>query len=111
LEISKHGRDTVVACGPREGALFNNPTHQNLYHNTIKTLFTSFARCLQQLAFSGCEEAMDNDETSVSQLVGSPAGYKSQTVKHQGPVSRLDSMLYIYVVYRNLDLFLIIRHV
>ncbi|EZA62577.1 hypothetical protein DMN91_005509 [Ooceraea biroi] len=85
LEISKHARETVVACGPREGPLFNDPTHHNLYHSTIKTLFTSFTRCLQQLAFSGCEEAMDNDETSVSQLVGSPAGYKSQTVKHQGP--------------------------
>ncbi|XP_014471188.1 PREDICTED: exocyst complex component 2 [Dinoponera quadriceps] len=85
LEISKHARETIVACGPREGPLFNNTAHQMLYHNTIKTLFTSFARCLQQLAFSGCEEAMDNDETSVSQLIGSPSGYKSKTNKHQGP--------------------------
>lgn len=87
LAISRHARETVVACGPREGPLFNNPAHQILYHNTIKTLFVSFARCLQQLAFSGCEEAMDNDETSVSQLIGSPSGYKNKTNKHQGPVS------------------------
>jgi len=87
LAISRHARETVVACGPREGLLFNNPSHQILYHNTIKTLFISFARCLQQLAFSGCEEAMDNDETSVSQLIGSPSGYKNKTNKHQGPVS------------------------
>lgn len=59
-----------------------------LYHNTIKTLFTSFARCLQQLAFSGCEEAIENDETSVSQLVGSPSGYKNKSSHHQGPVCR-----------------------
>ncbi|XP_032690987.1 exocyst complex component 2 [Odontomachus brunneus] len=85
LEISKHARETIVACGPREGPLFNNTAHQMLYHNNIKTLFTSFTRCLQQLAFSGCEEAMDNDETSVSQLIGSPSGYKSKTNKYQGP--------------------------
>ncbi|KAG5336279.1 EXOC2 protein, partial [Acromyrmex heyeri] len=85
LVISKHARETVVACGPREGPLFNNSAHQIIYHNVIKTLFISFARCLQQLAFSGCEEAMDNDETSVSQLIGSPSGYKNKTNKHQGP--------------------------
>ncbi|XP_070161765.1 exocyst complex component 2 [Polyergus mexicanus] len=85
VEISKHAREMVIACGPREGPLFNNPAHQILYHNTIKMLFTSFTRCLQQLAFSGCEEAMDSDETSVSQLIGSPSGYKSKTNKHKGP--------------------------
>lgn len=85
--ISTHARETIVACGPREGSLFINPANQILYHNTVKTLFVSFARCLQQLAFSGCEEAMDNDETSVSQLIGSPSGYKNKTIKHQGPVS------------------------
>lgn len=82
VEISKHARQTVIACGPREGPLFNNPSHQLLYHNIIKMLFTSFTRCLEQLAFSGCE---DNDETSVSQLIGSPSGYKSKTNKHKGP--------------------------
>lgn len=92
MEISKHARETIVACGPREGPLFNNTAHQVLYHSTIKTLFTSFARCLQQLAFSRCEEAMDNDETSVSQLIGSPSGYKSKTNKHQGPVSHHRSL-------------------
>ncbi|XP_011867775.1 PREDICTED: exocyst complex component 2 isoform X2 [Vollenhovia emeryi] len=85
LATSKHARETVVACGPREGPLFDNPDHQALYHNTIKTLFVSFARCLQQLAFSGCEEAMDNDEPPVSQLIGSPSGYKNKTNRHQGP--------------------------
>lgn len=87
MEVSKRARDTVIACGPREGALFANPTHQLLYYSSVKTLFTSFARCLQQLAFSGCEEALDDDEPSVSQLVGSPSGYRSKSSKHQGPVS------------------------
>lgn len=86
-EVSKRARDTVVACGPREGPLFANSAHQLLYYNSVKTLFTSFTRCLQQLAFSGCEEALDDDEPSVSQLVGSPSGYKSKSNKHQGPVS------------------------
>jgi len=87
VKISRHARETVIACGPREGPLFNNPTHQLLYHNTVKMLFTSFTRCLEQLAFSGCE---DNDETSVSQLIGSPSGYKSKTNKHKGPVSSVN---------------------
>lgn len=85
MEVSKRARETVVACGPREGPLFVNPSCQFLYHNAIKTLFTSFTRCLQQLAFSGCEEALDDDEPSVSQLVGSPSGYKGKINKHQGP--------------------------
>ncbi|OAD52986.1 Exocyst complex component 2 [Eufriesea mexicana] len=85
MEVSKRARDTVVACGPREGPLFANSAHQLLYYNSVKTLFTSFTRCLQQLAFSGCEEALDDDEPSVSQLVGSPSGYKSKSIKHQGP--------------------------
>lgn len=87
MEVSKRAREKVVACGPREGPLFANPAHQNLYYTSIKTLFTSFTRCLQNLAFSGCEEALDDDESSVSQLVGSPSGYKSKGNKHQGPVS------------------------
>ncbi|XP_078047507.1 exocyst complex component secretory 5 [Augochlora pura] len=85
MDVSKRARDTVVACGPRESQLFANPAHQQLYYNSIKALFTSFARCLQQLAFSGCEEALDDDESSVSQLVGSPSGYKSKSNKHHGP--------------------------
>ncbi|XP_076242655.1 exocyst complex component secretory 5 isoform X2 [Calliopsis andreniformis] len=85
IGVTKRARDTVIACGPREGALFANPNHQLLYYNSIKTLFTSFARCLQQLAFSGCEEALDDDEQSVSQLVGSPSGCKSKSNKHHGP--------------------------
>lgn len=96
MEISKKVRDTVVACDPREGPLFDNPTHQMLYHDIVKMLFTSFARCLQQLAFNGCEEAMDNDETSVSQLIGSPSGYKNKTNKHQGPVSS-----HVIIVFRR----------
>jgi len=98
LTISRHARETVVACGPREGLLFNNQSYQILYHNTIKTLFISFTRCLQQLAFSGCEEAMDNDETSVSQLIGSPSGYKNKTNKHQGPVSNKFDLAFINTI-------------
>lgn len=74
--ISRQARETVVACGPREGSLFVDPANRILCHATVRTLFVSFARCLQRLAFSGCEEAMDNDETSVSQLIGSPSGYR-----------------------------------
>ncbi|KOC62504.1 Exocyst complex component 2 [Habropoda laboriosa] len=85
MEVSKRARDTVVACGPREGPLFANPVHQLLFYNSVKTLFTSFTRCLQQLAFNGCEDALDDDEPSVSQLVGSPSVYKSKSNKHQGP--------------------------
>ncbi|XP_076291177.1 exocyst complex component secretory 5 [Lasioglossum baleicum] len=85
LDVSKRARDTVVACGPREGALFANSAHQQLYYNSIKALFTSFARCSQQLAFSFCDDALEDDESSVSQLVGSPSGYKSKGNKHQGP--------------------------
>nr|KAF7438164.1 hypothetical protein H0235_000555 [Vespula pensylvanica] len=85
LEVTKCARDTVVACGPRESALFANPSYQMIFYNAVKTLFTSFARCLQQLAFSGCEEALDDDEPSVSQLVGSPSGYRNKNNKHQGP--------------------------
>lgn len=108
MEISKHARETVIACGPREGPLFNNPAHQTLYHNTVKMLFTSFTRCLQQLAFSGCEEAMDNDETSVSQLIGSPSGYKSKTNKHKGPVSSVNDATCLHNVYENTNYFFLL---
>ncbi|KAG7207719.1 hypothetical protein KM043_009335 [Ampulex compressa] len=85
MEVFKRARETVIASGPREGPLFATPAHQVIYHNAIKNLFTSFTRCLQQLAFSGCEEALNNDEQSVSQLIGSPSGGRSKSTKHQGP--------------------------
>ncbi|XP_066587508.1 exocyst complex component 2 [Prorops nasuta] len=85
VETTKLARETIVVCGPREGPLFSTTAHQTLYYNSIKNLFTSFARCLQQLAFSGSDEASDDEDTSVSQLVGSPTGYKSKGHKHQGP--------------------------
>ncbi|XP_068965982.1 exocyst complex component 2 isoform X2 [Bombus flavifrons] len=86
IEVAKRARDTVVACGPREEPLFANPAHHLLYYHSIQALFTTFTRyCLQRLAFSGCEAALDVDESSVSQLVGSPSGYKSKNNKHQGP--------------------------
>lgn len=85
-EVAKRARDTVVACGPREEPLFANPANHLLYYHSIQALFTTFTRyCLQRLAFSGCEAALDVDESSVSQLVGSPSGYKSKNNKHQGP--------------------------
>lgn len=88
IEVAKRARDTVVACGPREEPLFANSAHHLLYYHSIQALFTTFTRyCLQRLAFSGCEAALDVDESSVSQLVGSPSGYKSKNNKHQGPVS------------------------
>ncbi|XP_003399148.1 exocyst complex component 2 [Bombus affinis] len=86
IEVAKRARDTVVACGPREEPLFANPAHHLLYYHSIQALFTTFTRyCLQRLAFSGCEAALDVDESSVSQLVGSPSGYKSKNNKQQGP--------------------------
>ncbi|XP_050469622.1 exocyst complex component 2 [Bombus huntii] len=86
IEVAKRARDTVVACGPREEPLFANSAHHLLYYHSIQALFTTFTRyCLQRLAFSGCEAALDVDESSVSQLVGSPSGYKSKNNKHQGP--------------------------
>ncbi|XP_046625884.1 exocyst complex component 2 isoform X1 [Neodiprion virginianus] len=84
LEVSKLARETVIACGPRELPLLAHTSHQTLFHNAVKTLFTAFAKCLQQLAFSGSEEAMDDDESSVSQLIGSPVGYRTRD-KQQGP--------------------------
>lgn len=85
MDVLKLARETVVACGPREFPLLANTSHQSLFHNAVKTLFTAFAKCLQQLAFSGSEEAMEDDESSVSQLIGSPAGYRTRD-KQQGPV-------------------------
>lgn len=90
MEVSELARETAVACGPRETSLLASPAQQSLYHNAVKTLFVSFARCLQQLAFSGSEEAADEDDPSVSQLVGSPSCYRIRENKHRGlttPVS------------------------
>ncbi|XP_018392147.1 PREDICTED: exocyst complex component 2 [Cyphomyrmex costatus] len=86
LAILRHARETVIVCGPREGPLFNNSAHQIIYRKVIRKLFTSFSKCLHKLLFR--EEAMDDDETSVSQLIGSPSGYKNKTNKnnkHQRP--------------------------
>ncbi|XP_012272789.1 exocyst complex component 2 isoform X2 [Orussus abietinus] len=85
LEVSKVTRETVAICGPREEQLFAGPSQRAVYHNAVKQLFTSFARCLQQLAFSGSEEALEDDGQSVSQLVGSPSGYRTRSDKHHGP--------------------------
>lgn len=107
IEVAKRARDTVVACGPREEPLFANTAHQLLYYRSIEALFTTFTRfCLQRLAFSGCDEALDDDEPSVSQLVGSPSGYKSRSNKHQGPVSftaYLQRSMFIEIIYFRED--------
>ena len=88
MDVSKLARETAVTCGPREAPLLANPSQQVLYQNAIKSLFTSFARCLRQLAFSGSEEALDDEVSSVSQLISSPAGYRARDSKQQGPVSK-----------------------
>ena len=87
-DVSRLARETAVACGPREAPLLENPSQQVLYQNAIKSLFTSFSRCLRQLAFSGSEEAFDDEVSSVSQLISSPAGYRTRDSKQQGPVSK-----------------------
>ena len=90
MEVSDLARETAVACGPREIPLLANPAQQSLYHNAVKTLFVAFARCLQQLAFSGSEEALTEEDPSVSQLVGSPSCYRIRESKQRGlatPVS------------------------
>ncbi|XP_033207130.1 exocyst complex component 2 [Belonocnema kinseyi] len=84
-DVSKLVRENAVACGPREVPLLANPSHTVLYHNAIKSLFTYFSRCLRQLAFSGSEEALDDEVSSVSQLVSSPAGYRTRDSKQHGP--------------------------
>ncbi|XP_034947580.1 exocyst complex component 2 [Chelonus insularis] len=84
MEVSELAKETAIACGPREAPLLESPTQQVLYHNAVKALFLAFTRCLKQLAFSGSEEAADEDDPSVSQLVGSPACYKSRDNKHRG---------------------------
>ncbi|XP_043287430.1 exocyst complex component 2 [Venturia canescens] len=83
-EVSELARETAIACGPREGPLLANPVQQSLYHNAVKTLFVSFSRTLQQLAFSGSEEAAEEDDPSVSQLVGSPSCYRIRESKNRG---------------------------
>ncbi|XP_024946623.1 exocyst complex component 2 isoform X2 [Cephus cinctus] len=85
MEVSKLSRETAVACGPREGPLLAGSAYQALYHNAVRTLFTSFARCLRQLAFSGSEDAMEDEEPSVSQLIASPTGYRTRDNKQHGP--------------------------
>lgn len=85
MEVSKLARETAVACGPREAPLLANLSQQDLYHNLVKSLFTSFTRCLRQLAFSGSEEALEEEISSVSQLVSSPVGYRIRDSKQHGP--------------------------
>ena len=86
MDVANLACETVVACGSRETVLFANPSQQLLYHNAVKALFTSFARCQQQLAFSG-SEALEVDVSTVSQLIGSPVGYRTKESKHHGPVN------------------------
>ncbi|XP_015188767.1 PREDICTED: exocyst complex component 2 [Polistes dominula] len=86
FELTKCARATVVACGPRENALFANSSCQMLFYNSVQALFTSFARCLKQLVSDDCQDAYDDEEPSVSQLVGSPSGYKNKNNKHQEPI-------------------------
>ncbi|KAK0158108.1 hypothetical protein PV328_009154 [Microctonus aethiopoides] len=95
MEVSDLARETAIACGPREGRLLESPIQQAMYYNAIKNLFVSFTRCLQHLAFSGSEEAADEDDPSVSQLVGSPACYRSRDNKHRGTTPTWEKCLLI----------------
>lgn len=85
MEVSKLARETTIACGPREVPLLSNHQQQALYYSSVKRLFTAFANCMRQLAFSA--EAMNNEESSVSQLVGSPSCFRTRDSKSHGPVS------------------------
>lgn len=86
MEVAKLAKNTAVAYGPRESPLLADLSHQELYHNAIKSLFSSFARCLQQLAFSGSEDTFDEEIRTTSRLTGSPA-YRIRDNKMHGPVS------------------------
>ncbi|XP_074093497.1 exocyst complex component secretory 5 [Cotesia typhae] len=83
MEVAELARETAIACGLREAPLLESPTSQALYHNAVRSLFIAFAKCLKQLAFSGSEEAGDEDDPSVSQLVGSPACYRIRDNKRR----------------------------
>ncbi|XP_043491198.1 exocyst complex component 2 isoform X2 [Polistes fuscatus] len=83
FELTKCARATVVACGPRENALFANASCQMIFYNAVQALFTSFARCLEKLVFDDCQDVYNDEDPSVSQLVGSPSGYKNKNNKHQ----------------------------
>lgn len=87
MEVAKLTRDTVVACGPRESALLADPSQQSLYHAAIKSLFAAFARCLQQLAFSGTEDSAEDEFATVSPLTGAHSAFRIRDSKLHGPVS------------------------
>ncbi|XP_058808366.1 exocyst complex component 2 [Phymastichus coffea] len=84
-DVVKLGRETAMTCGPRESPLLADFNQQSMYHEAVKSLFSSFARCLQQLAFSGSEDTFDDEVTTVSQLTGSPAAYRIRDSKMHGP--------------------------
>lgn len=91
MESSKLARNIIINCGPRETPLFEDPNQVHLYQEAIKLLFSSFARCLQQLAFSGSEDTFDEDGP-VSQLTGSPSNYRIRDSKIHGPVRLINSL-------------------
>lgn len=94
MEVAELARETAIACGPRELPLLDEITQQILYYNAVKALFIAFSKCLQQLAFSGSDEATDDDDPSVSQLVGSPACLRARDNKHRGTTAPV--ILYNY---------------
>jgi hypothetical protein len=87
MEVSKLARETTVVCGPREAPLLADLDHQILYHNEIKAIFSAFARCLQQLAFSGSEDIIDDELSTAPQLSSSPTAYRNRDNKLHGLVS------------------------
>ncbi|XP_001606239.2 exocyst complex component 2 [Nasonia vitripennis] len=84
MEVAKLAKNTAVAYGPRESPLLADPEHQEEYHNLIKSLFSSFAHCLHQLATSGSEDTFDEEIRATSRLTGSPA-YRIRDSKMHGP--------------------------
>lgn len=85
VEVAKLARETVITCGPREGPLLADLKQQAFYHEAVKSLFSSFARCLQQLAFSGSEDTIEDELAPIPPL-GSHV-YRTRDSKIHGPVS------------------------
>ncbi|XP_014227604.1 exocyst complex component 2 [Trichogramma pretiosum] len=87
VESAKLARETAVERGPRETALFDEAAQRLLFHEAIKKLFRAFTCCLRELAFSGSDDVIDDEITTVSHLTGSPSPYRIRDSKLHGPTA------------------------
>ncbi|KAJ8686377.1 hypothetical protein QAD02_022171 [Eretmocerus hayati] len=84
-EVSKMASNIAVTCGPRETPLFADLSQQSLYHGAVRSLFSSFARCQQQLAFSGSEDTFDEEISPSLRLTGLSVSQRARDSKIHGP--------------------------